>query len=195
MIRQEGSLRPSYRKSVIRRIFGNEMDQEIRDIIIKHGSNILCSDTFKETFDQTHHYKTTVGDHILGVTVEAVKVCLRHNQTDDQTLGNVVTSCLCHDLGIVGRDEKYNNNFETLIWHPKHSAEVYKELTGEEDERVLDAIHSHMFPLKPPMPKHREGWILTWADKISASMDILQIPPVTVEEREELLEMAEKEQE
>jgi len=171
------------------------MEQDIKDIIIKHGGYILCSDTFKETFEQTHHYKTTVGDHILGVTVEAVKVCLRHGMTDERTLGNVVTSCLCHDLGIIGRDEKFNNKFETLIRHPKHSAQVYRELTGENDKRVLNAIHSHMFPLKLPFPRYKEGWVLTLADKITASMDVLKIPPVTVKEREEIMRLAKKEME
>lgn len=163
------------------------MDQEIKDAIIKYGRDILCSDTFKATFEQIHHYKTTLGDHTLGVTAEAVKICFRHGITDDETLGNVVTSCLCHDISLIDRDEKYRNNLQTLIWHPRHSAEAYMDLTGEEDEKVLNAIRSHMFPLKPSLPRHREGWILTLADKISASMDILEIPPVTIEEREEIL--------
>ncbi|MBR5046885.1 MAG: HD domain-containing protein [Eubacterium sp.] len=168
------------------------MDQDVKDIIIKYGSSIISSDTFRATFDQTHHYKTTLGDHTLGVTVEAVKFCLRYGLTDDRTLGNVVTSCLCHDLSLVGRDDKYRSNFETLRKHPGHSAEAYMDLTGENDERVLNAIRSHMFPLKPSLPRHKEGWILTLADKISASTDLLMIPPVTIEEREELLALSEE---
>ena len=169
------------------------MEQEIKEIIVKYGSHILCSDTFQETFGQTHHYKTTVGDHTLGVTAEAVKLCLRYGQTEDETLDNVVTSCLCHDLSMIGRDEKYRNNLETLIWHPRHSAEVYKDLTGDDNERVVNAIHSHMFPLKPSIPpKHREGWILTLADKISSSKDIMKNMHLSIEEREEILELAAK---
>ena len=171
------------------------MNQEIKDIIVKYGSHIICSETFLGAFKQTHHYRTTVGDHTLGVTVEAVKFCLRHEITEDSTLANVVTSCLCHDLGILGRDRKFQNNMETLIQHPGHSAQAYMDVTGENNERVLDAIRSHMFPLKLQMPKHKEGWILTLADKISASMDVLRLPPVTAEERDELLERAEKEME
>ncbi len=166
------------------------MEEDVKVTIIKYGRNILCSDAFQATFEQNHHFKTTVGDHTLGVTAEAVKICLRHNVTDEKTLSNVVASCLCHDLSLSGREDKYQNNFETLIYHPEHSAQAYMDLTGEEDERVLNAIRSHMFPLKPQLPKYKEGWILTLADKISSSMDILKIQPVTPEEREELLEMA-----
>ncbi len=168
------------------------MREDIKEIIINYGSDIICSEIFRESFEQKHHYKTTVGDHILGVTAEAVKFCIRHGMTDDKTLSNVVTSSLCHDLGILGRDEKYNNNLQTLMRHPGQSAEAYIELTGEENKRVLNAINAHMFPLKPKLPKYKEGWVLTFADKIRSSMDILKIPPVTAEEREELLELAKK---
>ncbi len=166
------------------------MEQEVKDIIIKYGRDILCSDTFLAAFDQSHHYKTTVGDHTLEVTAEAVKFCLRHNLTDENTLSNVVTACLCHDMSLIGREDKYGSNFETLRQHPGHSAEIYTDLTGESEERVLDAIHSHMFPLTRKIPKHREGWILTLADKISASTDLLNIQSVTPEEREDLLKQA-----
>ena len=166
------------------------MEQEIKNIILKYGSHILCSDKFQESFEQLHHYKTTVGDHTLGVAAEAVKICMRHNITDEKTLDNVVTSCLCHDLSLSGREDKYQNNLETLIRHPDHSAQAYMDLTGETDERVLNAIRSHMFPLKPHIPKHKESWILTLADKISSSMDILGMQPVTIEERNDLLEAA-----
>ena len=168
------------------------MEQNIKDIIIKYGAHILCSDTFQNSFKQQHHYKTTVGDHALGVTAEAVKLCLRHNITDEKTLANVVTSCLCHDLSLSGRKDKYQNNLETLIKHPEHSAQAYMDLTGETDERVLNAIRSHMFPLKLRVPRHKEGWILTLADKISSSMDLLKILPMTVEDRNDLLETAER---
>ncbi len=166
------------------------MEQEIKDIIIEYGRDILCSDTFLAAFDQSHHYKSTVGDHTLSVTAEAVKFCLRHNLTDENTLSNVVAACLCHDMSLVGREEKYSNNLETLMQHPGDSADIYTDLTGESDERVLNAIRSHMFPFTPDIPKHREGWILTLADKISASSDILNLQPVTPEDRDDILEQA-----
>ena len=166
------------------------MNDNIRDIILKYGSSILCSEEFRKTFEQTHHHITTVGDHTLGVTSEAVKICLRHGLEDDYTLSNVVTSCLCHDLGIIGREDKFSNNLETLVWHPRHSAEVYMDMTGEEDKRVLNSIRSHMFPLKMCIPRYKESWILVLADKIGASRERMGKPSVTVEDRNQLLMMA-----
>lgn len=163
------------------------MNDEIRKIILKYGGDILGSDEFRETFSQTHHVDTTVGDHTLGVAAEAVRICLKYHQTDDGTLKNAVVSSLCHDLGIIGRDEKYKNNVQCLIRHPIDSIEAYKSVTGEEEERVLDSIGCHMFPLKPRMPKHREGWILVLADKTASAREKLGYPAVTKKDRDEMM--------
>jgi uncharacterized protein len=147
------------------------VDERIKDTIVKYGWKILQSKEFDATFRQTHHLNRTVGDHTLGVAAEAVKLCMKRAMTDERTLKNVVVSSLCHDLGIMGRNEKYRNNAQCLVRHPLDSIEIYIRITGEQDERVIDAIKHHMFPLKPGAPRHREGWILTLADKIAASKE------------------------
>ena len=65
------------------------MRDDLRKLILKYGREIIASEQFRETFGQTHHLSTTVGDHTLGVAAEAVKICLRHGWTDDETLKNV----------------------------------------------------------------------------------------------------------
>lgn len=132
----------------------------------------------------------TVGDHTLSVTAVAVRLCRSMNINDDITLRNVITAALCHDLGIMGRDEKFSSNAQCYVSHPEDSVNVYKTLTGKEDERIVDSINCHMFPIKPLPPKYKEGWILTMADKISAVMERLGKPPVSRAEREEILAMA-----
>ena len=166
------------------------MEKEIIDIIIKYGSNILCSKEFAKAFLQKHHFSSTVGDHTLGVAVEAVRICLRRGLTDDDTLRVVVTSSLCHDLGILGRDEKFRNNAQCLMQHPIDSIERYKEVTGEEDEKILDSIACHMFPLKLRMPRYKEGWIMTLADKKGSFKEKIGRPSVTAEDRERILKAA-----
>ncbi|MBQ7583722.1 MAG: HD domain-containing protein [Lachnospiraceae bacterium] len=163
----------------------------IKSIIRKYGRVILASEGFKEAFSQPHHFNSTVGDHTLGVTVEAVRICLRRGITDDITLKNVVTASLCHDLGILGRKDKFRNNVQCLIWHPVHSVKKYQDITGENDERVRDAILCHMFPLKPKMPAYREGWILVIADKIAAAREKTGFPSVTPEDRAEIISLKE----
>lgn len=166
------------------------MQKEIIDIIVKYGRNILCSDVFEGAFLQKHHFNSTVGDHTLGVTAEAVKICLKRGLTDDDTLRVVVTASLCHDLGILGRGDKFRNNAQCLIQHPIDSIERYKEITQEEDEKVIDSIACHMFPLKLQMPGYKEGWILTLADKKGSFREKIGHPSVTAEDRKRILKAA-----
>ena len=167
-------------------------DKQVQDIIIRYGGGIIRSALFKKTFFQKHHVVFNLGDHLLGVTSEAVSYCIRHSLTEEAFLDNVVKACLCHDLGIMGRREKFSNDFQCLIWHPIHSVSVYRKLTGENNEIVVDSILSHMFPLKLRVPKYKEGWILIRADKKAAYSERLGKPLVTVEDRREILLAAKK---
>jgi uncharacterized protein len=165
-------------------------DSSIKETIVKYGRDIICSDDFLKTFEQTHHKCMTVGDHTLSVTAVAVRLCRSMNLNDDTTLRNVIMASLCHDLGIMGRHEKYRNNAQCFVAHPVDSVEAYRTLTGKENERIVDSISCHMFPLRPLPPRYKEGWILTMADKISAVRERLGKPPVSREERDEILAMA-----
>ena len=168
------------------------MDKQVQDIIIRYGGGIINSEVFAQTFLQKHHIVYNVGDHLLGVATEAVGFCLKHSLTGEPFLDNVVKACLCHDLGIMGRKEKFTNDFQCLIWHPIHSVVVYRELTRENNEIVVDSILSHMFPLKLRVPKYKEGWILIMADKKAAYSERLGKPLVSEEERKQILLDAQK---
>ena len=39
------------------------------------------------------------------------------------------------------------------------------------DDVVANSIRTHMFPLTPVPPRHVEGWLVTAADKISATAE------------------------
>lgn len=59
--------------------------------------------------------------------------------------------------------------FTILEFAARNSQEVFGI-----SEREKSAILSHMFPLGP-VPKNREAWIITMADKICASMEYCHI--------------------
>ncbi len=166
------------------------MDKQTRDIIVKYGHAIISSEIFSRGFSQIHHLNTTVGDHTLGVAAEAVRHCIRRGFLKEAFLKNVVAACLCHDLGIIGRKDKFKNNYQCLRKHPIDSVRIYKELTDEGNEAVIDSIRHHMFPLKPHFPRHKEGWILVLADKKAAYRERLGHPFVSRRERDEILLMA-----
>ena len=160
------------------------IDTAVVELIVKYGRDIICSSDFQKTFDQTHHKCMTVGDHTLSVAVVAVGLCRRMHIDDETTLRNVITASLCHDLGIMGRDEKFSTNTRCYVRHPEDSVKVYKALTGKDNKRIIDSINAHMFPLKPLPPRYKEGWILTMADKISSVRERLGEPPVDRKNRD-----------
>ena len=168
------------------------MDDIILYIIVKYGRHIISTEEFMHTFEQTHHLNTTVGDHTLSVAAEAVKLCLMRGYSDEETIRNVVTAALCHDLGIMGRKEKYSNTAQCYLKHPLDSVDVYMGVTGEQEERVMDSIRNHMFPVKPGMPRYKEGWILTLADKISSFREKIGKQAVTETVRKEILDRIQK---
>ena len=59
------------------------------------------------------------------------------------------------------------------FYHPKAAAENSVR-TFDIGEKEWNAVLSHMFPLGP-IPKNKEAWIITMADKICASLELCHI--------------------
>ena len=85
----------------------------IRDDLERYGRTILRSDEMRRAYQQTHHTRSTVGEHIQRVAEKSLAICYvldrLHIRTD---IPAVVAGSLCHDLGILGRDEKYSSEKE-----------------------------------------------------------------------------------
>ena len=80
---------------------------------------------------------------------------------------------LLHDFCLYDfKDSTPNGEFQAF-YHPKAAAENSEE-RFELSEKEKNAILSHMFPLGP-IPKSREAWIISTADKICASAELCSI--------------------
>ena len=87
----------------------------------------------------------------------------------------VVIGALCHDLGMLGRSEKYSSARECSREHPKDSVEVARELLDEIPEKAEDIIERHMWPIgESEAPNSIEGVIVSVADKYNAVKDIVK---------------------
>ncbi|MCR4903572.1 MAG: HD domain-containing protein [Butyrivibrio sp.] len=155
------------------------MINKIKAVLVLYGKEVLKSEEFANAFKQTHHACSTVADHSLGVAVIAIAISmfLIHIHVKIE-LRYVVIAALCHDLGIIGRYEKYKNNIECCKRHPVDSVDVYRKIFGESNERIEDSIRNHMWPLTPVPPRYIEGVILTIADKVSATMEKIGVAPM-----------------
>ena len=150
----------------------SKAQKKISEEILKYGEPVLRSEAFQAAYHQTHHLKGNLADHILNVTIEGVNLCRRLQKkkidVDERT---VVLACLCHDLGMVGRDEKYESRLESWKQHPEESLKQAKEICPDLDETAAAAIATHMWPIAGKAPRTREGRIVLAADKYASMID------------------------
>ena len=137
------------------------------ELIRLYGDKALHSEEFKEGRKQIHHRYTTVANHTLYVTDTAIRFGrwakkFPFLRIDEKVL---IQASLCHDLGIIGRDKKFHSGLECYKCHSKESVLVAQRLYPDMDEKTLDAIACHMYPLTKKPPKSIEGCLLISADK------------------------------
>ena len=149
--------------------------EKIRSDLETYGSGILNSDEMREAFGQTHHTRSTVGEHTQRVAEKSLAICYAldrlHIRTD---IPAVVTGSLCHDLGILGRDDKYKSEQECYRQHPAESIEVAQKLVDDLPEKTRDIIEHHMWPTSgSKAPNSLEGVIVSAADKAAAVEDFI----------------------
>ena len=134
------------------------------------GQYIVSSPLFRRSLKQEHHFDTTLGRHSIEVTKAAMRLCSKLDQLGIQTDHNcMMVASLCHDLGMVDRNDRYQNNMECCQKHPGNSVTEALKLLPDLDQKTQDAILSHMWPLSRHMPSSKEGWILLAADKYVSS--------------------------
>ncbi len=153
-----------------------ERREKMRKDLMLYGDKILNSDEMRQAFRQKHHTLSTVGEHTMRVAMTSLAICYAlkklHVRTDIQA---VVTGSLSHDLGILGRNEKYASARECSRQHPGDSAKVAEMLLGELPKKTADIITRHMWPVgKSKPPNSLEAAIVSAADKIAAVEDFVE---------------------
>ena len=149
---------------------------KIQRDILRYGSEILDSDEMQEAFKQKHHTLSTVGEHSLRVARTSLAICYALRKLRVPTdIPAVVAGSLCHDLGILGRNEKYDSNKECSRLHPGDSVEVAQKLVNDLPEKTTDIISRHMWPAGQSKPPNSlEATIVSAADKIAAVGDFVK---------------------
>ena len=169
---------PYYESTIHRQIREKREDRKerIRGDLMLYGNDVLQSEEMKKAFEQTHHQWSTVGEHTLRVGFYSVMICYALRKLNIKvSIPAVVIGALCHDLGILGRSEKFSSAKECSIEHPRESVIVARELVGEMPEKTEDIIERHMWPAgNSEAPNSIEGVVVSVADKYSAVKDIVK---------------------
>ena len=150
--------------------------ERIRKDLERYGGRILHSDEMRQACRQTHHTRSTVAEHTQRVAEKSLAICYAldrlHIRTD---IPAVVTGSLCHDLGILDRDEKYASNRECYRQHPADSVAVARKLLDDLPEKTADIVERHMWPTAgSKAPNSLEAAIVTAADKAAAVEDFFR---------------------
>ena len=147
--------------------------EELRKELERYGNEILNSEEMQQAFKQRHHTLSTVGAHTMRVAATSLAICHALKKLKVETdIPAVVKGSLCHDLGILGRNEKFHSSGECSRQHPVDSVEIARQLTGELSDKTQDIIAHHMWPVgKSKPPRSLEAAIVSTADKIATFED------------------------
>lgn len=169
---------PYYDSTLKQKIRSDRKDRRdrIEHDVEKYGGEILRSAEMKDAYGQTHHLWSTVGDHTLRVAMSSLMICYALRKLHIPTnIPAVVVGALCHDLGIMGRDEKYSSKKECSKEHPRDSVNVARTLVPELSDTSEEIIKRHMWPAGgSKVPNSKEGLIVSLADKYAAVKDLVQ---------------------
>ena len=169
---------PYYESTIHKQIREKREDRKdrIRNDLEKYGGDVLASEEMKQAYEQTHHQWSTVGEHTARVAFSSVMICYALRKLGIKVnIPAVVVGALCHDLGILGRSEKYSSAKQCSVEHPKDSVEVARAIVDELPEKTEDIIERHMWPLgETEAPNSIEGVVVSVADKYSAVKDLIK---------------------
>lgn len=126
---------------------------------------IFTHNEFLKTKSIVHHGNTRY-NHSVRVSYIAYKLA--------KILGCDVTSTIrggaLHDFFLVRDDKNILTSAKMFVEHPtiaKENAIKYFAI-NEKEQNIIEA---HMFPTSSVLPKSKEAWIVTIADKISAVLE------------------------
>lgn len=130
---------------------------------------ILDNAEFKKLNRYTQHYQTTRLLHSLNVSYISWRIAKKFGWD----AGVAARAGLLHDFCVYSFKDKLPKGQHQAFYHPKVAAKTSEQhFALREKER--QAILSHMFPLGP-LPKSREAWVISCADKFCACTEFCRI--------------------
>ena len=146
-----------------------EVSKEVAPAYLEHVLPILQNRKFQQLGRYTHHFWTNRLMHSLNVSYLSWRMAQMFG-CDESVAAR---AGLLHDFCLYDFHEKTPTGEHQAFYHPKVAAKNSKEVF-QISEREWNAILSHMFPLGP-LPRNKEAWIITVADKVCALTEVCHI--------------------
>ena len=158
---------------------------------------ILLSDEFQKRKIFVHHHNMSVWDHSTLVSFKSflmarmfgadARVCaiagLLHDFYDQAWISTPDIEKL--DGGIHATYMKQKKSFfqKHGFVHARNAVDNYLKYFPEyENKKVTNSILRHMFPLNIIPPRYKEGWIITYVDKVNSAREMpsLKVVPKAI---------------
>lgn len=148
-------------------VFSEKIQPEFLEIV----RPFLRNRVFLRLAGYRHHRGYSRLEHSFNVSYIAWKMA-RDVGCDERLCA---VAGMLHDFCVYDfKDKIPEGEIHQAFFHPKAAAWTSEEVFGI-GGRVRGIILTHMFPMGP-MPSSREGWIVVGADKICATLEMLNMP-------------------
>ena len=137
-------------------------ENEFKNII----SDLIQNDTVQKMKLYRQHYDTDCFEHCYMVAYYCYKLCKKFNLD----YISATRAAMVHDLFLYDWREPSKTHMWHAFTHGKVACEKAKEFM-ELNDMQQDMIKNHMWPVTPKLPKYKETWIITLADKYSAIIE------------------------
>ncbi|MCR4901231.1 MAG: HD domain-containing protein [Butyrivibrio sp.] len=153
-----------------------EIDDSVRNRLIKHAEDILKSDKYHKTCDFIQHGDVSVYEHCLMVAACALHI----NDTFKFNCNEraLVRGALLHDYFLYDwHDHDCIDNIHPKLHGFYHPGIALKNASRDFNLSPIekDIIKKHMWPLTVIPPSCREAWVVTMADKYSSLLETVKI--------------------
>lgn len=129
-------------------------------------ADLLDNDMVNQMKQYRQHYDSSTYEHCINVSYISYKIC-KKLKLDYVSMAR---AAMLHDLFLYDwRAPRENKKFSELhaFSHPKIALENAKKVT-KLNEKEIDIIEKHMWPVTIKLPKYKESYVITFADKYSA---------------------------
>lgn len=149
-------------------------NEDFKKMIREHGRDILKSTNFKMSDNHIQHGTMSVRKH--SIQVAKYSLMINHAMRLKSCQRDLVRGALLHDYFLYDWHDKSHKKITNLhgFYHPGIA------LTNATNEyelspREKDIIKKHMWPLTLSLPRCREAWIVTVADKYCSMMETVRL--------------------
>lgn len=155
-------------KAICSKIKLDNTDNDIAIEFNKCVNELLNLDDVKKLDDFSQHLNTSRLQHSINVSYYSYLICKRFKLD----YKSAARAGLLHDLYLYDRHFERQEQSHT-IYHPKAALKNAKRIT-DLNKVEEDAILKHMWPLCYGMPKYKEAFVVTFADKYCATAEIIK---------------------